>query len=112
MARNQLTAKPIRMNESSDKNYQIVPVLNPLAEIGFPGRGFKTGYVIFRPKRNGEKFTIRQYPNYSPLQFGRGNSGSLLFIWDGDYSVTWQAELMAYLAMVVFITLSTIIFTA
>ncbi|WP_045433787.1 MGA_1079 family surface serine endopeptidase [Metamycoplasma canadense] len=89
--KNQLEAKPIRMDQSSDKNYQIVPVLNPLAHIGFPGWGFMSGYVNFRPENTKETFKIYQYPNYSPILIGNGNSGSAIFSRDGEYTAVWRS---------------------
>lgn len=89
--RNYLEAKPIKMNQSSDKNHQIVPVLNPLAHIGFPGWGFMTGYINARPNNTNTNFNFRQYPNYSPIQFGQGNSGSAIWSRDGEYTAIWRA---------------------
>ncbi|WP_038101629.1 MGA_1079 family surface serine endopeptidase [Ureaplasma diversum] len=87
---NLLNQKPTKMNQSIDHYNNVVPVLNPFAHIGFPNWGFMTGYVDFRPKILDEKFSFEQYPNYSPMKFGQGNSGTAVWAGDGDYVATWR----------------------
>ncbi|ENY68983.1 Hypothetical protein, predicted lipoprotein [Mycoplasmopsis bovigenitalium 51080] len=89
--RNYLEAKPTQLDHSSNKNHHIVPLLNPHAHIGFPGWGFMTGYVNFRPEISNTNFYFRQYANYSPIQFGEGNSGSVMWNSKGNPIAIWTA---------------------
>ncbi|WP_322875936.1 hypothetical protein RNN91_00425 [Mycoplasmopsis felis] len=68
-----------------------VPALKDIAHTGFPGWGGLTGYVNHRPEVGVSETVIRQFPNYSPMKFGGGNSGTSFFIGDDSLISLWRA---------------------
>lgn len=102
---NIINSPKIQLNQSSDKNFQIVPVLNPFAHIGFPGWGFLTGYVNNRRglQSNHYRSQIYQFPNYSPMLFGPGSSGTSVWSRDGDYIATWTGGVKGLFAWYTYI---------
>ncbi|MGZ9453600.1 MGA_1079 family surface serine endopeptidase [Mycoplasma sp. AC157] len=58
----------------------FVPNITDMAHLGFPYWGSKTGYINHRPDLRKNSVIFAQSPNFSPLYFGSGNSGSGMFV--------------------------------
>nr|WP_027121400.1 hypothetical protein [Mycoplasma leonicaptivi] len=91
--------------DNSYKDKEIwVPTIRDIGHIGFPGWGGLTGYVNHRPNVSSTQTVFDQFPNYSPIMFGGGNSGTgfitgedaYISLWNsgngGGYSVGWHYD--------------------
>ncbi|MGZ9431948.1 MGA_1079 family surface serine endopeptidase [Mycoplasma sp. CB776] len=78
-----------------DANYKqsemFVPTIRDTAHLGFPVWGTKTGYVNHRPTIGRDNVRFTQTPNFAPLYFGTGNSGSGIFTDDNSFIALWTS---------------------
>ncbi|UWV78439.1 hypothetical protein NWE59_06230 [Mycoplasmopsis felis] len=84
----------VKFDISYSESQIWVPALKDIAHTGFPGWGGLTGYVNHRPEVGVSETVIRQFPNYSPMKFGGGNSGTSFFIGDDSLISLWRAGQM------------------